>query len=81
MYVVFFGKDGQQGLFDTWSEAAELCDDYPDAIQRGFNDHALGRRAFDDWNQHATSAVLMNCTPEEKFIVVVGEEPGVYSRK
>lgn len=81
LYVVFFGRDGQQGVFENWTEASELCDGCPFAIQRAFNSHDLGQKAFDDWNRHATSDVLMESTEEEKFVVVVGEVPGVYSRR
>jgi len=81
LYVVYFGINGQQGVFESWNEAEKLCRGYPDAIQRSFNNHELGRRAFDDWNRFQTSEALMESSAAEKFIVVVGKEPGVYSRK
>ncbi|KAE9397604.1 hypothetical protein BT96DRAFT_940855 [Gymnopus androsaceus JB14] len=81
LYVVYFRINGQQGVFESWNEAEKLCRGYPDAIQQSFNDHELGRRAFNDWNQYRTSEALMESSAQEKFIVVVGKQPGVYSRK
>jgi hypothetical protein len=87
IYVVFWGRDDIDGIFENWygsdgmKGAMEVTVGIPDAIHRSFNNHDLAHKAYQESKRTGVLAILKNKTPKEHFIVVEGENPGVYTRR
>ncbi|KAL0568066.1 hypothetical protein V5O48_013927 [Marasmius crinis-equi] len=86
-YVVYYGKNGQHGLFTGWkstqrkSGASSLLEEHGHVV-KGFTDPALASDFYREFSQSDAANVLSyQPCDNERFVVIKGVKPGVYDTR
>ncbi|KAE9391996.1 hypothetical protein BT96DRAFT_1058816 [Gymnopus androsaceus JB14] len=87
-YIVYHGRDGGQGLFDSWKGREghdgpdSLCDGYEHRLNRKFSSLKQAQTFYQECLDSGVLDLLRGPpTESEVFIIVKGGEPGVYTKR
>ncbi|KAF9059285.1 hypothetical protein BDP27DRAFT_1371641 [Rhodocollybia butyracea] len=87
LYVVYWGHDNMDLVTREWqgqagaTGAKEATDGLTNALYRRFLGTALGEATYEECRTTGVLAALKNKMDNEHFLVIKGENPGVYVRR
>ncbi|KAE9398020.1 hypothetical protein BT96DRAFT_995206 [Gymnopus androsaceus JB14] len=87
-YIVYHGRGGMQGIFDSWKSRADdygpdcLCDSYKHRLSKKFSDANKARMYYDECLESGVLDVLRDePSSDEVLFVIKGALPGVYTKR
>lgn len=87
-YIVYHGRNGTQGLFNSWKGGEDsvgpkdLCQGYEHRLFRKFDDQQKAEMYWEELNESGVLDLLRDVPQrDEVFIVIKRVEPGVYTNR